>query len=73
MVSTFELIQVAFVTGIGAGIGNPIGQWFFKKYLENKLDKTHDKVQKVSLKIKESDLNIPSISTDEKIREMIGK
>lgn len=51
MATTWELISIALMTGIGAGIGNPIGQWFYKKYLEPRLDKTHDIVQTVKDKI----------------------
>lgn len=37
MVSAMDLILVAFFTGIGAGIGNPIGQWIFEKFIKHSI------------------------------------
>ena len=73
MVTTFELISIALVTGIGSGIGNPIGQWFYKKFLENRLDKAHENVQTVAGKIKNGEVKTPDIGSDEQIKRIIGK
>jgi hypothetical protein len=36
-----QLIFIAFFTGLGSGIGMPIGQFVFEKYLKNKLERIH--------------------------------
>jgi len=33
-----DLMAIAFATGIGAGIGNPLGNWIYKKFVEKRLD-----------------------------------
>ena len=73
MATTMELISIAIFTGVGSGIGNPIGQWFYKKYLENKLDTAHDKVKSVGQRITNGNVIITKLDTEEKIKEFIGK
>lgn len=73
MVTTFELISIALVTGIGSGIGNPIGQWFYEKFLKDKLNTAHGKIQIVSDKIKNGEVKLPEVGTDEQIKRMLGK
>lgn len=73
MATTWELVSIALVTGIGAGIGNPIGQWFYKKFLENRLDTAHEKVKSVGQKIINVDIEITKLDTEQKIKEFIGK
>lgn len=73
MATTWELVSIAFVTGLGAGIGNPIGLWFFKKFLENRLDTAHEKVKSVGQKIVNADIEITKLDTEQKIKEFIGK
>ena len=29
-----DLILIALLSGIGSGIGNPIGQWIFRRFVE---------------------------------------
>jgi hypothetical protein len=36
-----QLILIAFVSGLGGGLGNPIGQFFFEKYLKPKMEALH--------------------------------
>jgi hypothetical protein len=47
MVSTSELVLIALFTGIGSGIGNPIGQWIYKKFLRERLERAHRRLQKI--------------------------
>jgi hypothetical protein len=30
-----DLILIAFFTGIGTGIGNPVGQWVFERFIKH--------------------------------------
>jgi len=71
MVINLDLIQVAFATGIGAGIGNPIGTWIYKKFFEQKLDKAHAHIQKFGTKIKQAENDLPKFDIDEKINKII--
>lgn len=73
MATTWELVSIAFMTGIGSGIGSPIGQWFYKKYLESKLDNAHDKVSSVSDKIRNGTVETPKVDTEDVINKMLGK
>jgi hypothetical protein len=73
MATIWELISIAVFTGLGSGFGNPIGQWFYKKYLENRLDTAHEKVKSVGQKIVNADIEITKLDTEQKIKEFIGK
>lgn len=73
MATTWELISIAFMTGIGSGIGSPIGQWFYKKFLESRLDSAHNKVKDVSQRISNGTVEPVKIDTEETIRKMLGK
>jgi len=66
-----ELLLVALVTGFGAGVGNPIGQFFYKKYLEPRLERVHDKIRNVKDKIRDTPpMRFPS---EERMREIINE
>jgi hypothetical protein len=73
MATIWELISIALFTGIGSGFGNPIGQWFYKKFLEHRLDNAHDKVKDVGKKIANGTTEPIKIDTEETIRKMLGK
>lgn len=36
--AVIDLVAIAFATGIGAGIGTPLGNWLYKKFIEKRLD-----------------------------------
>jgi len=73
MATTLELISIAVFTGIGSGIGIPIGNWFFKKFLEDKIDKAHNNIKEVGKKIGNGGIEIPKLDTEEQIKRMLGK
>ena len=49
-------------TGIGAGFGSAVGMWFYKKYMEARLDGAHERIKNVSGKV---------LNVDEKANEII--
>jgi len=42
-----DLILVAFFSGIGAGIGNPIGNWIFRTFIEKKINNINSVVEQL--------------------------
>ncbi len=57
-----ETIVNGIFTGIGAGFGSAVGMWFYKKYMEPKLDSAHEKVSSISTKV---------LDVDEKANDII--
>jgi len=73
MATMVELISIAIFTGLGSGFGSPIGQWFYKKYLEPRLDSAHNRVQIVSEKFRNGTIETPKVDTEDVINKMLGK
>ena len=48
--AVLDLMAIAFATGIGAGIATPIGNWIYKKFVEQSLDRAHGKVTELGTK-----------------------
>lgn len=46
-----QLVMIAFVSGLGGGIGNPIGQFMFEKYLKPSLEKIHNINSKIKTNV----------------------
>lgn len=68
-ISATTLILIAIGTSVGTGIGTPIGNFIYKKYLEPRLEKAHERIQNGKLPIS---LKIPEVN-NEKIAEMLGR
>jgi ribosomal protein S13 len=51
-INIWTIVAIAFFTGLGGGIGNPIGQHIYEKYIKNKLMKTTDLTEQGKEKIK---------------------
>ena len=67
-VSVGSLVLIALFTGLGSGIGTPFGNWVYKKFLEPRLEKAHERMKEGKLPIQLSEMD-----TEAKIREMLGK
>jgi hypothetical protein len=52
-INVWTIVLIAFFTGLGSGIGNPIGQHLYEKYIKSKLVKTTEKLDDVPEKLKE--------------------
>ena len=72
-VNVWTLLAIAGVTSIGNGIGTPIGNWIYKKFLEHRLDSAHEKIKEGKLPIPEFKMGEIKIDTQSKIDEMLGK
>ena len=51
-INIWTIVLIAFFTGLGGGIGNPIGQHIYEKYIKQKLMKTTDLTEVGKEKIK---------------------
>jgi len=71
-INIWTIILIAFFTGLGGGIGNPIGQHIYDKYVKDKLVKTSDGVDELKDKIKTE--VVKSVEATKNIEEkMLGK
>jgi hypothetical protein len=68
-INIWTIVLIAFFTGLGSGIGNPIGQHLYEKYIKSKLVKTTDKLDEVPEKL--TDELISSIENTKHIEEKI--
>jgi len=51
-INIWTIVAIAFFTGLGSGIGNPIGAHIYEKYVKDKIVKTGNGVDNVKEKIK---------------------
>jgi hypothetical protein len=71
-INIWTIVLIAFFTGFGSGIGNPIGQHLYEKYIKDKLIKTSDGVGDLKEKIKNE--LVRSVESTKNIEEkMLGK
>jgi len=51
-INIWTILAIAFFTGLGSGIGSPIGAHIYEKYVKERLMKTTDLTQQGKEKIK---------------------
>jgi hypothetical protein len=68
-INIWTIIAIAFFTGLGSGIGNPIGAHLYEKYVKDKLVKTTSNVEELKEKIKTE--VVKSVESTKNIEEKI--
>jgi hypothetical protein len=68
-INIWTIILIAFFTGFGSGIGNPVGQHLYEKYIKDRLVKTTNNVEGLKDKIKNE--VIKSVENTKNIEEKI--
>jgi ribosomal protein S13 len=68
-INIWTIVAIAFFTGLGSGIGSPIGAHIYEKFIKNKLIKTTDLTEQSKEKIK-NDL-LKSIEIGKNVEEKI--
>ena len=51
-INIWTIVAIAFFTGLGSGIGSPIGAHIYEKYIKNKLMKTTSTADELKEKLK---------------------
>jgi len=41
-INIWTVVLIAFFTGLGSGVGNPIGQHLYKKFIEHRIERASE-------------------------------